>query len=121
MGAKIMKSLHNAIMNLPCDVLRAESAGGYTQLAYKLGHRDARHAAAELANEADRCIEELEADLKTTRTTIRVMDQGKALRDARIDDFENALKLLINALPISRDWLDPDIERFAKALLKERL
>lgn len=35
-------------------------------LAYKYGHRDARHAAAEIANEADARIAELEAALVET-------------------------------------------------------
>lgn len=39
--------LHNKMMNIPCtvpaDVEKFDAA-----LAYKLGHRDARHAAAEL-------------------------------------------------------------------------
>lgn len=40
--------LHNAIMNLPADV--PKSCGSHDlMLAYKIGHRDARHAAAELA------------------------------------------------------------------------
>ena len=49
-------NLHGQIMNLP--------AGQGTQsrspdMAYKLGHGDARHAAAELALEADRRIDVL--------------------------------------------------------------
>ena len=42
-------SLHAKIMNIPAS---GEPAGG--SMAYKLGHRDARHAAAELAFEDDR-------------------------------------------------------------------
>jgi hypothetical protein len=44
-----MKDLHAAIMNLPD---RASNHPGFTHgelIAYKYGHRDARHAAAELA------------------------------------------------------------------------
>jgi hypothetical protein len=40
--------LHGQIMNLPAT---GEPAGG--SMAYKLGHRDARHAAAELALRGD--------------------------------------------------------------------
>lgn len=49
-------NLHGQIMNLPqCDPgLEADP-----QRAYKLGHRDARHAAAELALAADAEIERL--------------------------------------------------------------
>lgn len=56
-----MSSLHNAIMNLPCCDARASDAG-LGVIAYKFGHRDARHAAAELAIQADKRIEELERD-----------------------------------------------------------
>ncbi|MFZ3286604.1 MAG: DUF551 domain-containing protein [Telluria sp.] len=38
--------LHDAIMRLPCD---SNLAHGDPETAYKYGHRDARHAAAELA------------------------------------------------------------------------
>jgi hypothetical protein len=34
---------------------------------YRIGHRDARHAAAEIANEADTRIEELESQLEPLR------------------------------------------------------
>jgi hypothetical protein len=42
-----MDALHAAIMNLPCNP--PERSSGELRVAYKLGHRDARHAAAELA------------------------------------------------------------------------
>lgn len=49
-------TLHNQIMNIQTDrmdpYIRNESA-------YKLGHRDARHAAAELALKYDALIENL--------------------------------------------------------------
>ena len=44
-----MSDLHGEIMNIPCDPSRAPVAGVNAELAYKYGHRDARHAAAELA------------------------------------------------------------------------
>lgn len=57
--------LHNDIMNIPVDNrkhLDAVSAAGAA--AYKYGHRDARHAAAELSLKAEARIEELEEVLK---------------------------------------------------------
>jgi hypothetical protein len=39
-------ALHIAIINLPCDPPYKE---GTNKIAYRVGHRDARHAAAELA------------------------------------------------------------------------
>lgn len=54
-------NFHNDIMNLPCDPDKALKSAAIS--AYKLGHRDARHAAAELALEADGRIDDLEAKL----------------------------------------------------------
>lgn len=51
--------LHSEIMNIPTVV------GTYNdEFCYKLGHRDARHAAAELSLKADARIEELEVACK---------------------------------------------------------
>jgi hypothetical protein len=47
-------SYHSRMMNLPPD---KEPVNGSS--AYRLGHRDARHAAAEIANEADAEIDQL--------------------------------------------------------------
>lgn len=51
-----MSDLHGDIMNIPCDTTRSPAGGVNAELAYKYGHRDARHAAAELASahEAER-------------------------------------------------------------------
>lgn len=46
-------SLHGDIMNLACGDLPAEVAHDNARLALKVGHKQARHAAAELANAAD--------------------------------------------------------------------
>lgn len=49
-------SLHNDIMNIPCNS-EVENYPDSLRLAYKVGHRDARHAAAEMALKADGKIE----------------------------------------------------------------
>jgi len=53
-------SLHNEIMNIRCNEKHLVE---YTELRthYKSGHRDARHAAAELALKADAEINRLRA------------------------------------------------------------
>ena len=59
--------LHGQIMNLRCVVpIDIEMASDRTH-AYKLGQRDARHAAAELALKADECIEALRDALMVLR------------------------------------------------------
>lgn len=50
--------LHGQIVNLNCKLENMDSEPNQ-RLAYKIGHRDARHAAAELALKADACIEAL--------------------------------------------------------------
>lgn len=56
--------LHNEIMNIAVDPQKAQLAWGDAdndcQTIYKLGHRDARHVAAELSLKAEARIEELE-------------------------------------------------------------
>ena len=58
-------NLHGKIMNIKCDpgnVAAGFDAGTLTRdqvTHYKLGHKDARHAAAEQALKADACIEAL--------------------------------------------------------------
>lgn len=56
-----MSSLHDQIMNLPCDDSKANEEYNDRRSAYNFGHRDARHAAAELALEKDKEIENLRA------------------------------------------------------------
>jgi hypothetical protein len=57
-----MMNLHQEIMNIP--TIKGTYADEY---CYKLGHRDARHAAAELSLKAEARIEELEEELKKTK------------------------------------------------------
>ena len=76
-------NLHGRIMNIPAA---GEPAGG--SMAYKLGHRDARHAAAELAILGDACADAL-------RSALLVM-QGEALplKRAAIQQAKDALSAL---------------------------
>lgn len=55
-------SLHNEIMNIPTGQLQEMVAVEETNpiLVYRMGHRDARHAAAELSLKYEVYIEKLE-------------------------------------------------------------
>lgn len=53
-------NLHNEIMNIPTDKLDWD-VGVKESRSYKEGHRDARHAAAELSLKVDNYIERLES------------------------------------------------------------
>ena len=56
-------NLHGQIMNLNCVPTNMDAEPAQ-RLAYKVGHRDARHAAAELALTADAGIELLSTALR---------------------------------------------------------
>ena len=58
--------LHGQIMNILADANKAGTDDA--RLAYLHGHRDARHAAAELALKADACIEALRAIVEQQNT-----------------------------------------------------
>lgn len=63
-----MSELHNQIMNLPC--IPDDSAGINHVLAFKLGHKQARHAAAEIAANFDNQRDELLAALKASKKAL---------------------------------------------------
>jgi ribosomal protein S13 len=53
-------NLHNEIMNIQVDNSFYNKLTEAERQIYKIGHRDARHAAAELSPEAERRIEKLQ-------------------------------------------------------------
>ena len=74
--------LHSEIMNIQALVTTEALEGGSKVRAYKIGHRDARHAAAELALKADARIEELEQSLDWILTGFKSVLESKPVRDA---------------------------------------
>ena len=60
-------SLHDEIMNIQTDKAADEKIHGQI-MAYKRGHRDARHAAAELAIEHDLEMEQMKEVLRDAYT-----------------------------------------------------
>ena len=88
-----MSSYHGKIMNIPTrpdaaieDQLQARTDTDLV-MAYKIGHRDARHAAAEIANEADQRIAELEAQLAAANARIEQLEIER--RDKFFEDLAN--------------------------------
>jgi hypothetical protein len=82
-----MSDLHAAIMNLPCrypaDFLQGDD---WTTYAYKTGHKDARHAAAELASEYAASHQRLKEALELIAGTDPVdaaLDPHRAVRVAQ--------------------------------------
>ena len=62
-------SLHNDIMNIP-HAFDTYPWGRMEKVSYVTGHRDARHAAAELAIKTDAEIERLTAECAELRAQI---------------------------------------------------
>ena len=85
------RDLHGKIMNIShganTNLLRAEE-----WLSYRAGHRDARHAAAELALAGDAEIERLRAALETSYRRLSAVRQERdtyKLNNARYEYIRN--------------------------------
>lgn len=85
--------LHNAIMNIRVDEQNLFYKYGNESLyAYKEGHRDARHSAAELSLKADARIEELESLIQGTIDCVSVYGDVYDLSTFIIENLEKAFK-----------------------------
>ena len=63
-----MSNLHGDIMNIQVDKSKVSTDNINSDLAYKFGHRDARHAAAELAIPVDSTIAQIREALERYRS-----------------------------------------------------
>lgn len=88
-----MGNYHAQMMNITTErnaVIEDDlAAAGVTTTvtAYNCGHRDARHAAAEIANEADQRIEELEAKLAAANQRIAALESELENARAAADEM----------------------------------
>jgi hypothetical protein len=80
--------LHNAIMNLPCDA--KEAWGQIAMNYYRMGHRDARHAAAELVVGAQPASDEVRN--QALDEAIAVVPGGSYCDPQQVADAIRALK-----------------------------
>lgn len=87
-------NLHNEIMNIPVDNRKhLDAVSGAGAAAYKFGHRDARHSAAELSLKADARIEELE-EMLLWYVEEDEIHEGDHENQYWIDGKHKAMKLL---------------------------
>lgn len=101
-------SYHDRIMDIGGDSRPVNSYNNYTT-----GHRDARHAAAEIALEADSKIEELESGLNTAAAeNLRLY--------SRITELEIQLKLANEKITDLRDANDRAVTIAAEEAAHER-
>lgn len=90
-------SFHNRMMNIAVDPVAMSSAHkpGSLHLAYKIGHKDARHAAAEIANEADAEIARLTKCLEVANAQAEKFEREWYLRGDVLDATEYWLGSLL--------------------------
>lgn len=90
---------HGRIMNIEVDVASMAAAGKPRSLrfAFKAGHRDARHAAAEIANEAQREIDDTAKKLAVAKEIITALREVCATHDAEIARLRDALQTVVDA------------------------
>lgn len=85
-------SLHNKIMNIECDT--KEILGINLILAYKSGHRSARHAAAELVLKTDTEINKLKSALEKIAALDPSEDSSEGYNEwGEADCFNQAQKI----------------------------
>lgn len=63
-----MSDFHARMMNIPCETPTDYNVN--VGMGFKLGHKQARHAAAEIANEADAELTRLRSDLAAMREAL---------------------------------------------------
>lgn len=95
-------NLHSEIMNIPVDNRKhLDAVSGAGAAAYKYGHRDARHAAAELSLKAEARIEQLEEALKELYMASGPVANCAYNVGQRHEDWEN-IKIYIDKLDSAR-------------------
>jgi hypothetical protein len=92
-----MDNFHGRMMNIQTDRMgasfdRQPLRGRDIKLAYKIGHRDARHAAAEIANEADFEIERL-------RDLLAKSIRREEIIEAENERLRHGLRMILNISP----------------------
>lgn len=68
-----MSNYHGKVMNVPIKYNKAASKHAY----YKVGHRDARHDAAEITAEADAEIDRLRARVAELEAVLRKIESAE--------------------------------------------
>lgn len=119
---------HGRIMNIAARHPKtADVMTAHEHTVYKYGHRDARHAAAEIALEADKALREKDAEIARLHSGAvdmlnwkdRTIADYKSDRDeaqAEIARMREALQEIANPLNISRTYHEAAIRRARAAL-----
>jgi uncharacterized coiled-coil DUF342 family protein len=111
-----MSDYHGRVMHIPTPANEARNA------EYKIGHRDARHAAAGIANEADAEIARLTAERDELRASEQAawdMIEGWNDLEQQRDEFRNSMNFY--AAETERLTAERDAEREARMRLDAAL
>ena len=88
-----MTDLHAEIMNLPVNRDAMAEMDINMRVAYKEGHRDARHAAAELAVRHSASLADAQAEIARLRGALKVCQQALAkIHEAESETFDDELQ-----------------------------
>lgn len=85
-------NLHNKILNIPCPYavkIAEEHDNPDLAVYYRMGHKDARHEAADLALEYELRLEKLKEELDV----VIANEIGPALREAIADAIHKTFKV----------------------------
>ena len=91
-------SLHNDVMNIPCKYTRSCFPDEAQLLAYKEGHRDARHEAAEMAIKSDLIILQLTEALRNAQAWHRGDDWRNDYENGHHDAWQQQEDRITEAL-----------------------
>ena len=108
-------SMHNEIMNIP--TISAPPTDGVARNAYKLGHRDARHEAAEIACRGDAEIERLKTDAEIVNSCAKnlavAMHRKNFSHITKWEPLPDTLGL-ISQIDNMSCWHDAEIDRLKR-------
>ena len=118
-----MTTLHDQIMNIPLG--NGVSSGAGELVAYKTGHRDARHVAAEIAIASDARIEALEAEISEQARIIGMGAERELALMARISELDSALQKIAiwqsHSSDLSVDYGSNGVRDFYRLIAKQAL
>jgi len=108
---------HGRIMNIERDPMLV--AGAPTDAAYFYGHRDARHAAAEIASKADAEIDRLRAEIALLTDANRHQDEMICEQAAQIARLREALAIIAHPVNIGKLYHMDAVTQARAALSQE--
>jgi hypothetical protein len=115
-----MRDFHGRMMNIQPPIDWNEGIGITMRVGYKTGHRDARHAAAAIANEADAEIARLTAERDAATAALAAeRERAAKLTDALEWYADEIMAYSVTQMSEPRSAVHADRGRRARAALSE--